>query len=778
MDRKKTRLEETQEAVRQERLANARKIWARVEEKAKVEAEKARVREEEARNMASQSNDTTQEASVEPGAGEADLSQTEDLQLEAAFADYEKTTGQVSERLRAKSLINLALRYNLQSHRGNRDRVLSLRQRLKNLLQQHNATSPNATLDILEAGAKVLVSHNAKSLGPKDLMDTETDKPMPDVVRVCFQSHAEDLDWIRNKPRDSEEYKEAALSLDFDLSTCLATVAHYSLTPYWRQVVIDRAMRLYRLEGIVHPQHQTFMEKAAQLLGENFLEVYGVTMTTPDVKYKPFQAWSFDEGQVVSVETDESGKESGNEEDDSFHAPVFSRGRLVSGAAGSRSHTGNTQTPPDGPSARPRFGQEPEWTFDKVKVTTDERSGSKKDKRAKKRQKLLRRRGDSSDSDDDFLKTLRDRRRDAGPRRKAPDFSPEVVILSEAPVTENTAAREAVKSEGSGTPGTDSNLPMPTPRLPVDAGVPQTGSTSQAPVAENTETIEAVKSEEPGTPGSNSNLQVPTSEPPPRFGPSFTEELEGEPAGSVSPLEASEQLRYSSSLTEHDDHFLTIDRQDTEAMDIDDGNDGQTVVNASAEMPVNAPGLQGAASTRASNVNDDENEDTWENRYYEDAWAYFNQAKIHTKFMKQLDSLDKRICKALTPPSAMVVDTIRHFATKAGHPISSLGEIEEEYYGIGGWKEIASKLGPSTDYTDYKTTLVLETLTPLPGDRKCFRMINGVLVERTVSEVLPALQTNAEGLKKVLEDLVKQYRTKQEDMDKWKKKNNIQVVQQ
>lgn len=47
-------------------------------------------------------------------------------------------------------------------------------------------------------------------------------------------------------------------------------------------------------------------------------------------------------------------------------------------------------------------------------------------------------------------------------------------------------------------------------------------------------------------------------------------------------------------------------------------------------------------------------------------------------------------------------------------------------------------------------------------------MINGVLVERTVNEVLPALQTNAEGLKKVLEDLVKQYRAKQEDMDKWK----------
>jgi prefoldin subunit 2 len=47
-------------------------------------------------------------------------------------------------------------------------------------------------------------------------------------------------------------------------------------------------------------------------------------------------------------------------------------------------------------------------------------------------------------------------------------------------------------------------------------------------------------------------------------------------------------------------------------------------------------------------------------------------------------------------------------------------------------------------------------------------MINGVLVERTVSDVLPALQTNADGLKEVLESLVKQYRTKQDEMEKWK----------
>lgn len=47
-------------------------------------------------------------------------------------------------------------------------------------------------------------------------------------------------------------------------------------------------------------------------------------------------------------------------------------------------------------------------------------------------------------------------------------------------------------------------------------------------------------------------------------------------------------------------------------------------------------------------------------------------------------------------------------------------------------------------------------------------MINGVLVERTVKDVVPALKTNSEGLRKVLEDLVKQYNSKQSEMEKWK----------
>jgi hypothetical protein len=63
---------------------------------------------------------------------------------------------------------------------------------------------------------------------------------------------------------------------------------------------------------------------------------------------------------------------------------------------------------------------------------------------------------------------------------------------------------------------------------------------------------------------------------------------------------------------------------------------------------------------------------------------------------------------------------------------------------------------------------VTETLQPLPEDRKCFRLINGVLVERTVKDVLPALKTNSDGLKQVLEELLKQYKGKEDEMNKWK----------
>lgn len=42
---------------------------------------------------------------------------------------------------------------------------------------------------------------------------------------------------------------------------------------------------------------------------------------------------------------------------------------------------------------------------------------------------------------------------------------------------------------------------------------------------------------------------------------------------------------------------------------------------------------------------------------------------------------------------------------------------------------------------------MIDTLKEVEKERKCFRMIGGVLVERTVAEVLPALEQNKDQVK-------------------------------
>lgn len=78
-------------------------------------------------------------------------------------------------------------------------------------------------------------------------------------------------------------------------------------------------------------------------------------------------------------------------------------------------------------------------------------------------------------------------------------------------------------------------------------------------------------------------------------------------------------------------------------------------------------------------------------------------------------------------------------------------------------------------------------------NRKCFRLIGGVLVERTVKDVVPALQTNREGvgpivvpeileihhptqIRKVIANLVEQYKAKEQEFDTFKRDYNIRPV--
>ncbi|KAG8891614.1 hypothetical protein FRB99_003457, partial [Tulasnella sp. 403] len=72
--------------------------------------------------------------------------------------------------------------------------------------------------------------------------------------------------------------------------------------------------------------------------------------------------------------------------------------------------------------------------------------------------------------------------------------------------------------------------------------------------------------------------------------------------------------------------------------------------------------------------------------------------------------------------------------------------------------------------------LVLKTLEECletEPDRTCFRLIGGVLVERTVKEVAPQIKTNRDGIRRVLDTLVTQYKTKEEEFQSFQREHGI-----
>ncbi|KAJ3110138.1 Prefoldin subunit 2 [Physocladia obscura] len=61
--------------------------------------------------------------------------------------------------------------------------------------------------------------------------------------------------------------------------------------------------------------------------------------------------------------------------------------------------------------------------------------------------------------------------------------------------------------------------------------------------------------------------------------------------------------------------------------------------------------------------------------------------------------------------------------------------------------------------------MVVDTMAPLNGDRKCFRLINGTLVERTVADVLPTLKQNMDNIDKIVQQLVSTYKKKEDEFN-------------
>lgn len=70
---------------------------------------------------------------------------------------------------------------------------------------------------------------------------------------------------------------------------------------------------------------------------------------------------------------------------------------------------------------------------------------------------------------------------------------------------------------------------------------------------------------------------------------------------------------------------------------------------------------------------------------------------------------------------------------------------------------------------------VIETLKTVDQDRKCFRLIGGVLCERTVKEVLPQLVENKDFIEKTITMVTEDLSKKGQQINKFKEENNIKI---
>ncbi|KAH9943243.1 Prefoldin beta-like protein [Epithele typhae] len=116
---------------------------------------------------------------------------------------------------------------------------------------------------------------------------------------------------------------------------------------------------------------------------------------------------------------------------------------------------------------------------------------------------------------------------------------------------------------------------------------------------------------------------------------------------------------------------------------------------------------------------------------------------------------------------------------KAVQQRPSTQDIQQQYNRYqSDLQTLASKIGEFEQEVE-EHNLVLSTLdealTEEP-DRKCFRLVGGVLVERTVQDVVPALQTNRDGIQKLIASLTEQYKGKEEEFETFKRDFNIRPM--
>ncbi|KAI0751020.1 Prefoldin beta-like protein [Daedaleopsis nitida] len=115
-------------------------------------------------------------------------------------------------------------------------------------------------------------------------------------------------------------------------------------------------------------------------------------------------------------------------------------------------------------------------------------------------------------------------------------------------------------------------------------------------------------------------------------------------------------------------------------------------------------------------------------------------------------------------------------ASGSTKPVPSTQEIQQQYNRFqNDIQALATKIGELEQEAE-EHSLVISTLDEAVAeepDRKCFRMVGGILVERTVQDVLPALKTTLDGIAKFVANLAEQYKTKEEEFENFKREYKI-----
>eukprot|EP00741_Cyanophora_paradoxa_P014320 tig00020780_g13811.t1 len=87
---------------------------------------------------------------------------------------------------------------------------------------------------------------------------------------------------------------------------------------------------------------------------------------------------------------------------------------------------------------------------------------------------------------------------------------------------------------------------------------------------------------------------------------------------------------------------------------------------------------------------------------------------------------------------------------------------------------LAQKIG-EMEMEKNEHNLVIGAIKDMEPGRKCFRMIGGVLIERTVGEVLPAVEKNREGIEAVIKQLGEQLTKKEQELIAFQTKYKIRI---